>query len=103
MTVPDLSPALKLMPAFAFPEMMLRDAAEVPPIRVLVTLLKVRIPSLALPRLRVPVTSVPMKLPWIVFAFDAAPAETRLIPARALPEMRLQTPVHAPPGVVPVV
>ena len=47
---------------------------------------------------RVPAALVPMKLPWIV---APVAVESKKMPT-PLPEIRLQSPVQAPPGVVPV-
>src|SRR6187551_1665857 len=55
-------------------------------------------PALALPSGRVPVTSVPMKLPWTT---ELVAWETST-PKPVFPETRLHAPVHGPPGVVPV-
>ncbi len=76
--------------------MVLAAPGAVPPTALLSREL-MKTPSPLLPRLRVPVMSVPMKLPWTVLALPLS-----RMPSSPLPEMTLRAPAAVPPTSVRV-
>lgn len=92
LNVPPIATPSLVLNAMTFPA-----PAAVPPI-VLELENAGRMPNWPFPSAAVPVTSVPMKLPWMTL--PSVPTSAIVIPSSVLPEMRFRAAAVVPPIVV---